>query len=204
VTDERTQPIGDGPDELELSGEEDVAGSSSPGKDLGSAIVVGLLAIAAMVFSIRLDVPGALYTAPGLLPFITGLTLFMMAVVLGTRAVRAGGTSGSLRKFTAGAVNAATDYLNDEEGRRTLLLVSIVTAYVLLVAFINFDLRFPTPIFTFQLSSYEVISVVMITWILRLFWKASSLRCFVVALVTIEVLVTIFRYGFGILMPETF
>ena len=75
---------------------------------------------------------------------------------------------------------------------------------MLLVAFINFELRLPTPLFVLQISSYEVISVIMVTWVLRIFWGASLLRCFLPTLITVEALAFVFRYGFGILMPETF
>jgi hypothetical protein len=39
---------------------------------------------------------------------------------------------------------------------------------------------------------------------MKLFWKAPLTRCFLVSLITIEVLAAIFRYGFGIIMPESF
>ena len=45
-------------------------------KNLVGAAMTGLLAILTMVFSLRLAVPGSIYTAPGLLPFIVGFTLF--------------------------------------------------------------------------------------------------------------------------------
>ena len=199
ATDGKPEPGSDTP--LEISGEE--ALESTPNKDFASAVVIALLSIATMIFSVRLDVPGSIFTAPGLLPLVTGLTLLMMALLLGTQAVRAGASVG-----VAGLANApgraVREFLAGEENRRTLLLMAIITAYVLLAAFINFDLRVPTPLFVFELSSYEVVSVVMVTWILRLFWKAPLLRCFIVTLVTVVTLASIFRYGFGILMPETF
>ncbi len=184
----------------EFGGEENTASQSSPAKDFGSAAVIGVFAVTAIVMSLRLDVPGDIYTAPGLLPFVTSLTLLLMAVVLGVRAVRAGGASG----FIATANRAAGSYVASEEGRRSLLLIAIVVAYISLVGLINFDLRFPTPVFVFRLSSYEVISITVITAIMKLFWRVSLLRCFLVSMVTIEVLVAIFRYGFGIIMPESF
>ncbi len=188
----------------ELTGEEEFDERSTPNKDLASAIFLGLLAIATMVGSVRLDVPGSVFTAPGLLPFITGLTLLMMTAVLGTRAIRGGAAVGSMAALVGEPFRTLNAFLSGDKNRRTLLLMAIVIAYVLLVAFINFDLRLPTPVFVFQISSYEVISVIMVTWILKLFWKASLLRCFIVTLLTVVALASIFRYGFGILMPETF
>lgn len=199
ATDGRPEPGGDSP--LEISGEEDL--ESTPNKDFASAVVIALLSIATMVFSARLDVPGSIFTAPGLLPFVTGLTLLMMALLLGAQAVLAG-ASVSAAGLLSSPARAWREFLVGEENRRTLLLMAIVLAYVLLVAFINFNLRIPTPVFVFELSSYEVISVIMVAWILRLFWKASLPRCFIVTLISVVTLASIFRYGFGILMPETY
>jgi hypothetical protein len=187
-------------DDLEFSGEEDVGGLGTPTKDLGSAIVIAAVAAAAMVMSLRLDVPGSIFTAPGLLPFLTSLSLFLMALSLAANSLRAGAG----KNFAASTRKAAAAYFNGIEDRRALLLVSIVVAYVVLVGSINFNLRLPTPLFVFQVSSYEIVSIVVVTLILRLFWQAPTGRCFLVSVATIEVLATIFRYGFGILMPESF
>jgi hypothetical protein len=188
------------PGDMEFADEEDTGGQATPGKDLGSACVIGGLAIAVMVMSLRLDVPGEIFTAPGLLPFATSVTLLLMAIILGVIAIRAGGAD----DFTGAARQAAGAFFANEDDRRSLLLVGIVIAYVVLVGIINFDLRLPTSVFVFRLSSYEVISVAVITSILKLYWKAPLLRCFLVSLVTIETLAIIFRYGFGIIMPESF
>lgn len=81
------------------------------------------------------------------------------------------------------------------------MLMALVTAYVLLVGLVNFEFALPLGFFTARISSYEVISVIMVAWILRLFWRAHPARCLIVALVSVEVLAAIFRYGFGIPMP---
>ena len=183
-------------------GEEELVERSTPNKDLASAVVVAVVAVLTLVFSFRLDVPGSFYTAPGLLPSITGFTLLLMALTLGVRAIRAGakmsvaGLLGIPSKMIRG-------FLSAKNWRRPILTALVVT-YVLLVAFINFELRLPTPLFVLQISSYEVISVIMVTWVLRIFWGASLLRCFLTTLITVEALAFVFRYGFGILMPETF
>ena len=187
-------------DNNEFSGEEDTAGLASPAKDFGSAVAIGALAIAVIVMSLRLDIPGSVVTAPGLLPFVTSLTLLCMAIALGVRGVRGGGA----RDFIGAFQCAGGSFIAEEEGRRSLLLLVMVVAYVLLVGLINFDLRFPTPVFVFQLSSYEVISIATVTLIMKLFWKAPVWRCLLISLITIEVLVAIFRYGFAIIMPESF
>ena len=183
-------------------GEEELVERSTPNKDLASAVVVAVVAVLTLVFSFRLDVPGSFYTAPGLLPFITGFTLLLMALTLGVRAIRAGA-----KMSVAGLLGISSKmirgFLSAKNWRRPILTALVVT-YVLLVAFINFELRLPTPLFVLQISSYEVISVIMVTWVSRIFWGASLLRCFMTTLITVEALAFVFRYGFGILMPETF
>ena len=183
-------------------GEEELVERSTPNKDLASAVVVAVVAVLTLVFSIRLDVPGSFYTAPGLLPFITGFTLLLMALTLGVRAIRAGAKM-SVAGLLGIPLKMIRGFLSAKNWRRPILTALVVT-YVLLVAFINFELRLPTPLFVLQISSYEVISVIMVTWVLRIFWGASLLRCFLTTLITVEALAFVFRYGFGILMPETF
>ena len=173
-------------------------------RDLAAAVIIGLFAALAVFFSIRLEAPGSLHTAPGLLPLITGSTLFLMAAGLGARARRAGAGRGPLSGLPGYFGNAVRRISSSEESRRAMLLAAMVTGYVLLVAFINFELSLPATAFTLRVSSYEVISVVMVGWILKVFWRASLLRCFVTALVAVEVLAAIFRYGFGIPMPSAY
>ena len=186
--------------EMEFTDEEDTGGQGSPAKDLGSACVIGTFAIAVAIMSLQLDSPDSISTAPGLLPVITSLSLLFMAILLGFKALKAGGTQGFAKAFR----QATESWFASEEERRAMLLIAIVVAYVLLVGSINFNLRLPTPLFTFQLSSYELISALTITLIMKMFWKASLTRCFVVSALTVLGLATIFRYGFGIVMPESF
>tara|TARA_B100001123_G_C15093533_1_gene940628 strand:+ start:439 stop:1029 length:591 start_codon:yes stop_codon:yes gene_type:complete len=171
----------------------------SPGKNLLGAALVGLLAMLTMFFSLRLSVPGSLYTAPGLLPFIVGATLLLMAFILAVQAIQAGALS------NLGKVSISSSILHwSEEAQRRLLLAVLIVAYVLLVAFVNIDFRIPFIPFNYQISSYEVISVIMVTYILKIFWKGSLVQCLLITTVLVESLTIIFRYGFGILMPETF
>ena len=205
------------------------ADRATPGSDLAAALVIAVFAALAVVFSIRLDVPGSIYTAPGLFPAIIGSTLFAMAAVLGWRAIRAGAkfsapsslralrrvrTLGwlrsirwvrALRRLRAVVRTVTVRRVGvsgaPDEAARTAQLMALVMAYVLLVGLVNFEFALPLGFFTARISSYEVISVIMVAWTLRLFWRAHPARCLIVALVSVEVLAAIFRYGFGIPMP---
>jgi hypothetical protein len=174
-----------------FTGEEGGDINSTPGKNLGA------LGLYAMGMSLTFDSPDSIFTAPGLLPFLTGLTLFIMCVFLGLKGIREGGAE---ECFVA-PYRAARNFIADDEGRRSMMLLSLVFIYILLVGLIDFDLRLPTPIFVFRLSSFEVISFAMTTWILHVFWRKTWLRCGVVSFLMIEALAGTFRYGFSILMP---
>lgn len=185
---------------LALHAEEDTSSESTPRKDLVSAIVIAVFAAAIMVLSVGLERPDRLYTAPGLLPFAVALALLIMAGALGWRAVR----DGAARGFFAGVAASVRDRGVSEEDWRAALLAGLVLAYVLLVAVVSFELRFATQTFEFVFSGYELVSILVITTVLRAFWRAELLRCFLVAVINVELLAWSFRYGFNILMPETF
>ena len=170
-------------------------------RDLAAALIIATFAALAVVFSIRLNVPGSIYTAPGLFPSIIGASLFAMAAVLAWRAVQAGATFGELGAAPRRWAKAVRGTGPTGEAARTAQLMAMVTAYVLLIGLVNFELDVPLGFFTARISSYEVISVIMVTWLLRLFWRAHPARCLIVALGSVEILAAIFRYGFGIPMP---
>ena len=150
-----------------------------------------------MFLAIRLQVPDSLFTAPGLLPFLTGLTLLLMALGLGIKAVRQGGAAAIRQRPYQGM----RTYIADEENHRALLLVGIIVVYVILIELLAFDLRLPTPVFVIRFSSYELVSIVALTLILKLFWRGTVPRCFLVSAVWVIALASVFRYGFHILLP---
>lgn len=183
-------------DEMGLA-EEEGSEQSNTGKDLMAAVAIAVLSLIVMFLAMRLQSPGHLATAPGLLPFVTGLTLFMMAVGLGVQAMRERHTTNRFQDLGKIMWRA----ISTEETRRALLLISIVVVYVVLVDYITFDLRLPVGGFDFRLSSYECISVVALTLILKCFWRGTLIRCGLIALVWIIALASVFRYGFHILLP---
>lgn len=186
------------PDELtKFTGEEGGSERATPHKDLGAAVVVGMIALAAMLLSLRLDVPTSVYTAPGLLPFLTGLSLLVMAIGLGAGAIRKGGTSHYSQAMRAGAKR----YFGARENRRTLFLMLVLFGYVLAVGHVDFDLRMPTSFFVFQFSSWEAISIPVLAGILRHFWRGPWWGCGLLSIGMVFALAGIFRYAFHILLP---
>jgi hypothetical protein len=170
---------------------------STPGKDLAASAVIAAFAVFVMLLALRMPNPGTVFTAPGLLPFLTGLALLIMAVGLGIRSIRAGGVKGLLQRPRKGVRH----YFADIENLRALLLIGIIIIYVIVTEQITFDLRFPTKFFVFNFSSYELISIIILTLILRIFWRATLVRCFLVSAFWTIALASVFRYGFHILLP---
>jgi len=180
-----------------FTGEEGGDERATPRKDLGAAVVIGALAIAAMVLSLRLEVPTTLFTAPGLFPFITGLSLLAMVLGLGVGAIRDGGAA----DYLSAARAAVQTYLAQRENRRTLLLMAVIIGYVLITGQISFDLRYPTSFFVFQFSSWEAISIPVLGAVLWYFWRGAVWKCGLLSILMVFFLSGIFRYAFHILLP---
>ena len=178
-------------------GEEEVSEPVTARQNLIAAVVIGAVAILAMILAVQLEIPGRLVAAPGLLPFVVGFSLFLMAVALGVLAVRDGGAADLF-----GGLENAGDWLRDEERRRTVLLLGIIVAYVVLIDMVPFEWRMPLGIFEFRFSGYELFSIAALTLILRIFWRRAIFpHCLGVSAATTMVLASVFRYGFRILLP---
>jgi hypothetical protein len=186
------------PEGIESSADkEDNDKRSTPGKDLTASAVIAVFAVLVMLLALRMPNPGTLFTAPGLLPFLTGLALLIMAAGLGISSIRADGVKALLQ----GPGKSVRDYFADIESWRALLLIGIIILYVIVTQQIAFDLRFPTKFFAFSFSSYELISIITLTLILRIFWRATLVRCLLVSVFWIIALASVFRYAFHILLP---
>ena len=159
--------------------------------------VIAAFSLFVMFLAIRLPNPASVYTHPGLLPFIIGLSLLFMAVGLGIRAVRAGGAKDLLQAPGRGV----RIFFGNTENYRSLLLIGIIIGYVVCVDLVAFDLRLPLGFFIFRFSGFELISIITLTVILRIFWRATLARCFLVSAFWAVALASVFRYGFHILLP---
>ena len=190
----------DQPDSVDTAsfvGEEEVAEPVTARQNLIAAVVIGAIAVLAMILAARLEIPGRLVAAPGLLPFVVGFSLLLMAVALGVLAVRDGGA----RNLFDGLGNAS-DWLRDVERRRTVLLLGIIIAYVVLVDMVPFEWRMPLGVFEFRFSGYELFSTAALTLMLWIFWRRPVFpHCLGVSFAMVMALAAVFRYGFRILLP---
>ena len=107
--------------------------SPHPIMDLSAAAIVALIAIFMAVESLRLPVPGGvIFTAPGLLPFLTSASLLMMALLLGYSAI-------TRRRITPRALDR---FEIPTDAMRSLTLGGIVVLYVLALQFVPFGTSF--------------------------------------------------------------
>ncbi|MEO0830921.1 MAG: hypothetical protein AAFY03_10740, partial [Pseudomonadota bacterium] len=119
--------------EIKFEGEEANAGFASPTLDLIAAAVLVAIAVAMMVASLALPVPGDVHTAPGLLPFLVSATLLIMALGLGGSALSRRKSSPATPAFADR--DLATDL-------RSLLLALAVAAYIAALQVLAFQQSF--------------------------------------------------------------
>lgn len=124
----------DQPQEVHFSDEEDIGDRMTPAKGLGAAYVIGLFALGALVLAALMPVIQMPYTAAGLLPGVTAITLFAMAISLGRRAIRMGAKVGFKDKFFA----AIRTYFTSEEDMRTVGLFVFVGVYIIFLLELTF------------------------------------------------------------------
>jgi len=188
---------GPAPENGAYLGKEGNSDQSPHKKDILAAVVIIVLSLFVMILAVQMPNPRKISTHPGLLPFIIGFTLIVMAIGLGVRAIRLGGAK-NIFKAPAGGIQI---FFTDSENLRTLLVIGIIILYVILVGLIGFDLELPLGFFVFNFSSFELISIIVLTIILQIFWRATLIRCTLVSACWIIALVSVFRYAFHILLP---
>jgi hypothetical protein len=167
------------------------AGLATPIMDLIAAGIVAAIAIFMAVASLRLPMPGGIFTAPGLLPFLTSASLLIMALILGYGAVSRRRTiPRALDRFEVPA-----DFM------RSLTLGGIVVLYVLALQFVPFKTSFNIGSLHFVIGAFETVSVVAITCLLRIYWRAALWACLTVTVFWIAFLSVVFRMLFITPLP---
>lgn len=167
------------------------AGMANPIMDLAAAAVVAAIAVFVVIESLRLPVPGGIFTAPGLLPFLTSASLLVMALLLGYSAI--------VRRRTT---PRALDRIEiPEDFKRTLVLGGIVILYVLGLQVVPVDVSFNVGSLHFVIGAFEVVSLVVITGLLKLYWRAPLWACLAVTVGWIAFLSIVFRMLFQTPLP---
>ncbi|MFQ6110659.1 MAG: tripartite tricarboxylate transporter TctB family protein [Nitrospinota bacterium] len=170
-----------------------------PAGDFASGLAIAGLSIFVIVISFRMPMPGEIYTAPGLFPFLIALSLLAMSVGLVISAVREGGHRALVERIGP----RLSAMVRDVELHRTLFLIGIIFAYVLLLRFIRFDLSLLklSESFYLRFTSFELVTIIILTVTLRFFWRRGIFKAFIISLATSSSLALIFRYLFHVLLP---
>ncbi len=173
-----------------FSGEDENAGFASPVQDLIASAVLIVLSLWVMFESVRLDSPGSLATAPGLLPFLTAGSLCAMATWLGLMAFR--------RRRTGAAPQATGD---TPDPIRTMMLVGLIGAYLVCLQLISFEYHVEFGGMRLGYGAFEVLTIIVLTSILTIFWRKPLWPCLAVSIVWSTLLAGAFRYVFTVPLP---
>jgi hypothetical protein len=168
------------------------AGLAAPAMDLIAAGVLAAIALWFMIEALRLPAPGGVTTAPGLLPFLTAASLMAMALILGADAL-------ARRR---NGVAAAPDGIDlPPDFRRTMSLGAILAVYVFALQFAGIEVAFELISLRFVIGSFEVVTVVVLTAVLRIYWRAPLWQCLAVTFGWVAFLSIVFRMIFHVPLP---
>lgn len=178
------------PEKIVLS-EDPNAGLATPVMDLIAAGVFAAIAIWIGIESLRLPVPADLFTAPGLLPFLTCGSLLIMAMLLAASAIRrrrAGTAEGP-------AIQLPADF------RRSMLLGAILVVYIAALQYLPVAYAFPLGPFYMRIGNFEVATVLVLTAILFVFWRRVLWIDLAIAFGWTAFLSLVFRLIFELRLP---
>jgi len=167
------------------------AGLASPIMDLIAAVVIGAIALWFTVESLMLPMPGGVVTAPGLLPFLTSGSLLVMAGMLAAMA---------LRRWRSAPQEALRLDL-PADFRRSLLLGAIFVVYVAALQYLPVQMATRLGSVRVVIGNFEVASIVVLTAILFIFWKAPLWKCLTIVFCWIAFLSVVFRIVFEVQLP---
>jgi len=173
-----------------FAGEEESAGFASPALDLIAAGALIALSVWVMIESVGMRRPAGIATAPGLLPFVVGASLCLMAVALAVFALR--------RRHLGLTMELPEDIA---VMGRTVFLMVLIGIYIAALQFLTFEYTLRLGQTRLSAGSFELISIVFLSGILLLFWGRALWKCLVVSVVWILFLATVFRHVFTIPLP---
>lgn len=180
---------------VKFEGEEAGAGYASPLLDLIATMVLIALSIVVMVASFILPTPGGLLTAPGLLPFLTAASLFLMAVMLGVTA---------LQRRNSSNTDCAIKPRNLSEDLGSLLLACCVAIYIGALHLLARQYHITIGSMHYTISAFEPVTIVALTAIIQSVWRGPLWITTCVSVVWTLVLSFVFQKVFLIPLPGGF
>ena len=184
----------DQPD-VKFEGEEAGAGFASPTLDLIASAVLIAISLAMMAASAALPIPGAITTAPGLLPFIVAASLLLMALGLGASALARRRSGIHIPAF------ADRDLGTD---LRSLLLAVAVAVYIAALQFLAFQYIFSVFGTTLRLTAFEPATIVALAAIIHVSWRGPIWITVAVCVTWTLILSLVFQLIFRIPLPGSF
>lgn len=181
-------------DVVKFEGEDPSSGFASPLLDLIAAGFLTLLSVVVIIASLALPVPGDLVTAPGLLPFLTGASLLIMAVILAFTAIQ--------RKRSG--VVGEEDERDISEYFRALGLATAVAIYIAGLHFLAFQNYQNIGGFRFTLSAFEPVTIVALSAIIYISWRGPLWATVLISVVWTVALSLVFQKVFTIPLPGGF
>lgn len=173
-------------------GEDESAGAAHPLLDLTAGLFLLLLGIWFAAMSIALPVPGSVATAPGLLPFLTAASLGAMAILLGLSGFR---RLGSTLPFDGSQIFTAL------ESQRRIVLIVTIFVYIAALDALSFETYLNIAGTSVPVGSFEPVTIVAMTTMLRFFWTDRLIHCVLVAVFWTLCIAFAFRGLFNIPMP---
>jgi len=180
---------------VKFDGEEADSGYASPTLDLISAVALIVLSVVVMIAAFRLPAPGGLLTAPGLVPFLTAASLFLMALVLGLTA---------LQRRSAGVVADAQEARNPAEDRAALILAVTVAVYIAALQFLAFQYHTQIAGVHYTISAFEPVTIIALVAIIQTAWRGPLWITTLVSVCWTLVLSVVFQKLFLIPLPGGF
>lgn len=181
--------------EVKFEGEEAGSGFASPTLDLIAAAFLIAFSAVVMAASLALPVPGAMRTAPGLLPFIVAASLMVMALGLGASA---------LARRRAGISTPAFADRDLGTDLRSLLLAIAVAIYIAALQFLAFQETFQLFGRTLRLTAFEPATIIALATIIHLSWRGPIWITTAVSVTWTLVLSLVFQLVFRIPLPGSF
>jgi hypothetical protein len=170
------------------------AGHATPFMDLLAAAIIAAIAVWFMVEALRLPMPGGVTTAPGLLPFLISATLVLMALLLGADAL-------ARRRNGVGGLPVPDGLELPPDFRRSMGLGVILIVYVAALQFASIEVAFTLFELRFIIGAFEVVTVIVLTAILRIYWQQPLWACLAVSFGWTAFLSIVFRLIFSQPLP---
>ncbi|MDJ0637306.1 MAG: tripartite tricarboxylate transporter TctB family protein [Paracoccaceae bacterium] len=181
--------------EVKFEGEEAGAGFASPTLDLIASAILIAIAVAMMAASVALPMPGAIHTAPGLLPFLVAASLLLMALGL------AGSAIARRRSGIHLPIFADRDVSTD---MRSLLLAAAVAVYVSALHVMAFQQNTSVFGINLRLSAFEPATIVTLCTIIHLSWRGPFWITAAISIAWTITLSVVFQLVFRIPLPGSF